>query len=307
MNQTTPVTTDHNKSETTHCEPLPRVIVPETLIEERERGFLRLLYDPPDVDCIHVLGRSGPLAAAGLYEDPDLVADLGLPPMIVIDGVGNEVWNEWAKMMYAQDREDEVPDAELGENAADEDRMLFNKWVWEASSSHVQATITSLRSLPAGWRRIAILDDVRQSGNVTLGVAPAIYKAAYGNDHQYDPANNRYVFKSADWLNQIICATFQPCLPALDDRQTKFLVQLSKGKLDWAGFKQIDSDDIHSLDQLADYCANWLVGYVAGVTRSETVCQLIQRYGLNLFQLHEGIQTAFRRHTHVCFNQNKAT
>ena len=151
-----------------------------------------------------------------------------------------------------------------------------------------------------------ILDDVRQFGNVTLGVAPAIYKAAYGDDHQYDPANNRYVFKSADWLNQIIRATFQPCLSALDDRQMKFLVQLSKGKLDWAGFRQIDPDDIHSLDQLADYCATWLEGYVAGVTRSETVYHLIQRYGLNLFQLHAGIQAAFRRHTHVCVDPKQA-
>lgn len=306
MNQNTPVTADHDKSETRHCEPLPKVIISESLIQERERGFLRLLYDPPDVDCIHVLGRSGPLAATGLYEDPDFVAYLGLPPMIVIDGIGNEVWNEWTEMMYAQDRDDEVPDAELGEYAAEEDRILFNEWVWEASSPHVQATITSLRSLPPGWRRIAILDDVRQFGNVTLGVAPAIYKAAYGDDHQYDPANNRYVFKSADWLNQIIRATFQPCLSALDDRQMKFLVQLSKGKLDWAGFRQIDPDDIHSLDQLADYCATWLEGYVAGVTRSETVYNLIQRYGLNLFQLHAGIQAAFRRHTHVCVDPKQA-
>ena len=297
MNQHPPVVTDHNKSETTYFEPLPKVIIPETLIQERESGFLRLLYDPPDVDCIHVLGRSGPLAAAGLFEDSDLVAYLGLPPMIVVDGVGNEVWNEWTAMMYAQDCEDEVSDAELGEYAADEDRMLFNEWVWEASSLQVQATIASLRSLPAGWRRIAILDDVRQSGNVSLGVAPAIYKAAYGDDHQYDPANNRYIFKSADWLNQIIRATFQPCLPVLDDRQTKFLVQLSKGKLDWAGFKQIDPDDIHSLDQLADYYANRYVGYGGKAVPQETVYHLIEQYGLNLFQLHEGVCTALRKQT----------
>jgi hypothetical protein len=198
MNQHPSAIIDHNKAETTNSEPLPKVIIPETLLQQRERGLLRLLVDPPDVDCIHVLGRSGPLAAAGLYEDPDFVAYLGLPPMIVIDGIGNEVWNEWVEMMYAQDRD-------------------------------------------------------------------------------------------------------------YDDRQMKFLVQLSKGKLDWAGFEQIDPNDIHSLDQLADYCAAWLVGYVAGVTRSETVYQLIQRYGLNLFQLHEGIQAAFKRHTHGCVEQNKAT
>lgn len=292
------------ENEDTHWEDLPEIAIPDDLIVERERGFNRLVYDPPDVDCIHVLGRSGPIAAAGLCEDPDLVAYLGLPPMILIDGIGNEVWNEWTAMMYAQDREDEVPDAELGENAADEDRVLFNEWVLEASSSHVQATIASLRLLPAGWRRIAIFDDVRQSGNVTLGVAPAIYRAAYGTQRQYDPANNRFVFKSADWLGQIIRATFQPCRPALDDRQMKFLVELSKGKLDWAGFKQIDSEDIHSLDQLADYCANWLVGYIAGMTRSETVYELIQRYGLNLFQLHEGLRAALTEHTRKCFRNH---
>ena len=297
MNQHPPAIIDHNKAETTNSEPLPKVIIPETLIQQRERGFLRLLYDPPDVDCIHVLGRSGPLAAAGLYEDPDFVAYLGLPPMIVIDGIGNEVWNEWAEMMVAQDRDDEVPDAELGEYAADEDRILFNEWVWEASSPHVQAAITSLRSLPPGWRRIAILDDVRQFGNVTLGVAPAIYKAAYGDDHQYDPANNRYVFKSADWLNQIIRATFLPCLSALDDRQIQFLVQLSKGKLDWAGFKQIDPNDIHSLDQVADYYANRYVGYGGEAVPPETVYKLIDQYGLNLFLIHEGVRTALRKQT----------
>ena len=297
MNQYLLVTTNQKKSETTNCVPLPEIVIPEALRQERENGLLHLLRNHPDVDCIHVLGRSGPLAAAGLYEDPNLVTDLGLPPTIPIDGIGNEVWGEWTAMMYAQGREDEVSDAELGEYAADEDRMLFNEWVWEASSPHVQATIASLRSLPAGWRRIAILDDVRQSGNVTLGVAPAIYKAAYGDDHQYDPANNRYVFKSADWLNQIIHATFQPCLSALDDRQTKFLVQLSKGKLDWAEFKQIDSDDIHSLDQLADYYANRYVGYGGKAVPQETVYHLIEQYGLNLFQLHEGVCTALRKQT----------
>lgn len=262
------------------------------------------MYDPPGVDCLHVLGRSGPLAAAGLVEDSDLVANLGLPPMVVVDGIGNEVWNEWAIMMSAQDRRHEVPQVGLGENAVDEDRVLFNEWVLEASSPHVQATITSLRLLPAGWRHIGILDDVRQSGNVTLGVAPAFYEAAYGLHYTYDPANNRYVFTSPDWLDQIIYATFQPCLPALDERQVKFLQQLAKGKLDWAGFKQIDPEDIHSLDQLADFCANWLVGYLAGATRSETVYVLIQRYGLNLFQLHGKLHAAFTAHTQKCLGNH---
>lgn len=289
---------------TTHWEALPQLNIPDDLFLERERGLSRLLYDPPDVDCLLVLGRSGPLAAAGLYEDSDLAANLGLPPMVVVDGIGNEVWTEWSIMMREQGRVHEVPQVQLGDFAVDKDRVLFNKWVLQASSPHVQATITSLRLLPAGWRCIGILDDVRQSGNVTLGVAPALFKAAYGLHREYDPANNRYVFTSPNWLDQIIRATFQPCLPVLDERQEKFLGQLAKGKLDWAGFKQIDSKDIRSLDQLADFCANWLVGYLKGATRSETVYELIQRYGLNLFQLHGRLHEAFTAHTQKCLGNH---
>lgn len=280
-----------------HAEPLPEIVFPDALRQERADQIGRLLRNPPDVDCMHVLERSGPLAAAGLYENPDFVAYLRLPPLIPIDGIGNEIYGEWTNMMYAQDREDEVPGADLGDYAGDEDRALFNEWVLEGSSPYVQATIARLRSLPAEWRRIAILDDVRQFGNVTLGVAPAIYKAAYGEEHQYDPANNRFMFRKAHWLAEIVQASFLPHIPDLGERQTSFLRELAKGKLDWIGYAQLDPNDIRSLRQAADFFAHRDYEYGHKRTPPQAVFQLVKRYGRNLFKLHGALRAVLEKHT----------
>lgn len=214
--------------------------------------------------------------------------------MFPLTGLGNEVWGEWIAAMLAQDPEFEPPDGELGEYSNDEIRQPFNDWVLTASSKHVQVTIARLRSIPSHLRRIGVLDDVRQSGNVTLGVVPALYRAAYGDAFQYDPQNNRYLFTSSDWIAQIIRATFG------DDvnlRQTKFLVEIAKGDTDWTGFARFDPADIHSLDQLAHYCAYEYVGYSKIDAPPETVYSLIQRYELGLFSLHNKIRSAIRSHT----------
>ncbi len=223
---------------------------------------------------------------------------LGLPPLIPIDGIGNEIYHEWAEMMFAELRDEEVPGGDVGEYSDDEDRALFNEWVREASSPAVQATIARLRALPPTCRRIAILDDVYQFGNVTLGVAPALYKAAYGNDFDYDRANNRFMFWSVSWLADIVRATFLTDIPNLAERQIHFLRPIAKGKLDWVEARQFDPNDIHSLDPLADLYAHKYQEYGRETSPPEVVYQLIERYGLNLFQLHGSLQSALAAHTH---------
>ncbi len=274
---------------------LPEIVIPDNIRKERKNGIRSLLDNPPHVDCMHVLGRSGTLATTGIYDNAQVIDHYHLPPLFPIEGIGNEVWLEWKNMMREEDLEDEIPEEGIGEFADDGIRQPFMDWVISATSPRVQSTIAQLRSLPRAMRNVALLDDITQSGNVAVGIAPAYYKAAYGTDFQYNPENNRYIFKSNDWIDQIIKATFHRDLP--DKRQTELLVELSKGTVDWPGFKQLSANNIHSLDQLAHYCATQYLGQEARNIPPETVYDLIQKYGLNLFRLHEGIKTELRRHT----------
>jgi len=293
------------ENERARWEPLPELTIPDHLIVERERGFNRLVYNPPDVDCIHVLGRSGPLAAAGLVEDPALVAALGLPPLVIVDGIGNEAYWEWIDAMRALDSDWEPPSNELGEFAQEEDLEAFGDWVTETSSPAVRATLGRLRALPAPCRRISVLDDVYVYGNVTRGVAPALYKAAYGDDHVYNPSNNRQMFLSASWLPLIIEATFLSSAGPLNERQAKFLAELAKGQVDRVNFRLIDPNDIRSLDQIADFYAHrYAIWDTHSPNPPETVYGLIERYGANLFQLHERLRTALCKHTSKCFRNH---
>jgi hypothetical protein len=289
----------------TRWEPLPEIIIPDDLLVERERGFNRLVYDLPDVDCMHVLGRSGPLAAAGLVENPALVAALGLPPLVVVDGVGNEVYLEWIDAMQALDSWWEAPDGELGDFSEEEDRQAFAAWIAKDSSPAVRATIGRLRTLPAPCRRIAVLDDVYISGNVTLGVAPVLYKAAFGSDHAYKPADNRFIFRSASWLRLIVEASFLSSAGPLKERQASFLTELSKGQVDRVDFRPLDPTDSRSLDQLADFYAKpSYVWDAESDNPSKSVYGLVERYGLNLFSLHERLKAVLREHARKCFRNH---
>lgn len=292
-------------NDSTRWEPLPQIIIPDDLLIERERGFNRLVYDPPDVDCVHVLGRSGPLAAAGLVENPALVAALGLPRMVVVDGVGNEVYGEWVDVMQALDSWWEAPDGELGDFAEEEDRQAFAAWIAEDSSPAIRATIGRLRTLPAPCRRIAVLDDVYIFGNVTLGVAPVLYKAAYGDDHAYNPADNRFIFRSASWLRLIVEASFLSSAGRLTERQAKFLTELAKGQVDRVDFKSLDPTDVRSLDQLVDFYANrYYVWDPQSTNPPESVYGLVERYGLNLFRLRDKLRSALKAHARKCFRNH---
>ena len=291
--------TDNNSK---RWEPLPEIIIPDDLIVERERGFNRLVYDPPDVDCMHVLGRSGPLAAAGLVEDPALVAALGLPPLVVVNGVGNEVYWEWIAAMRTLDILWRSPQTQLGEFAAEKDRLAFAAWIEQDSSSGVRATIESLRAIPAPYRRIAVLDDVYIHVNVTLGVAPILYKAAFGDDRAYNPADNRFIFRSASWLHLMVEASFRSSTGPLNERQAAFLAELAKGQVDRVDFRPLDPTDIRSLDQLVDFYANrYYVWDPQSTNPPESVYGLVERYGLNLFSLHERLKAALREHARMCF------
>lgn len=289
-------------NDSTRWEPLPKIIIPDDLMVERERGFNRLVYDPPDVDCIHVLGRSGPLAAAGLVEDPALVAALGLPPLVIVNGVGNEVYWEWIAAMRTLDIYWRSPQTQLGEFAAEKDRLAFAAWITQDSSSGVRATIESLRAIPAPYRRIAVLDDVYIYGNVTLGVAPVLYKAAYRDDHAYKPADNRFIFRSASWLRLMVEASFLSSALPLNERQAAFLAELAKGQVDRVDFRPLDPTDVRSLDQLADFYANrYYVWDPQSTNPPESVYSLVERYGLNLFSLHERLKAVLREHARQCF------
>lgn len=286
-------------------ERLPEIIIPDDLLVERERGFNRLVHEPPDVDCMHVLGRSGPLAAAGLVENPALVAALGLPPLVVVDGVGNEIYGEWVDAMQALDSWWEAPDGELGDFAEEEDRQAFAAWIAEDSSPAIRATIGRLRTLPAPCRRIAVLDDVYISGNVTLGVAPVLYKAAFGSDHTYNPADNRFIFRSASWLRLMVEASFLSGAGRLTERQAKFLTELAKGQVDGVDFRPLDPTDVRSLDQLADFYANrYYVLDLRSTNSPESVYGLVERYGLNLFGLHDKLRAVLREHARKCFRNH---
>lgn len=278
-------------------EALPDIVLPERIRRERESGILNLINHPPQADVIHVLGRSGPLAAAGIYEDADLVENLGLPPMMAIDGIGNEVWLAWKEYMRVQGKEEEIPDGELGDWADPETRTMFNTWVRDPNNAFVQGTVGKLREAPMHGPRIAIVDDMRQSGNVTLGVAPALYEAAYGSNHVYDSSQNRYMFTSSDWLSQIIHATFVQDVPNLDARQTKLLVELSKGSLDWPGIGNINPSDMTSIEALLRYCASAYIGQDGQGVAQETVYEVVRKYGTNIFDLHTKLLEALRRHT----------
>lgn len=274
--------------------PLPEIILPENIKEERAAGIENLLTNPPAVDCIHVLGRSGTLAATDLYEDGEVENRFNLPNLFAVDGIGNEVWLEWQNWMRAQGREDEIPEEGIGYFAPEEDRAGFTEWVLSQDSATVRNTVASLRALPSHLRNISILDDISQSGSVAVGVVPALYKAAYGDDFEYDPNNNRYLLRSPDWIDKIILESFGE---GLDKRQREFLIEVAKGNSDWPGFAAFDSENIRSLDQIARYSAIEYLGFASKDIPPETVYKLIEKYGLNLFKLHLQIKAALKSHT----------
>ena len=278
--------------------PLPEIVLPENIRREREEGINRLLDHPPNVDCILVLGRSGTLAASGICEDPERVKERGLKPIYAIEGIGNEVYATFCQEM-PEELEDTL-DWGIGREGKPEAKVLFNKWVSETDNPRVKTTIEELQRIPVGQRKIAILDDMMQSGSVTLGVAPAMFEAAgtEGANFSYEPINNRMILKSADWIAQIVRATFQESIPGLDERQVKFLVEIAKGSFDIPQFtKKMDRTDIRSLDEVAKYYATVFLSDTSHMVPEDTVPALIQQFGSNLFVLCESMERALRSHT----------
>ena len=279
--------------------PLPEIVLPENIRREREEGINRLLDHPPNVDCILVLGRSGTLAASGIYEDPERVKERGLKPIYAIEGIGNEVYAAFCQEM-PEELEDTL-DWGIGREGKPEAKVLFNKWVSETDSPRVKTTIEELQRIPVGLRSLAILDDMKQSGSVTLGVAPAFFAAAYGTEgtnYFYEATNNRMIFKSADWIAQIVRATFQESIPGLDERQVKFLVEIAKGSFDMPQFtKRMDRTDVGSLDEIAKYYATVFLSDTSHMVPDTTVPSLIHQFGSNLFLLRENMEKALSSHT----------
>ena len=278
--------------------PLPEIVLPENIRREREEGINRLLDHPPNVDCILVLRRSGTLAASGIYEDPERVKERGLKPIYAIEGIGNEVYAAFCQEM-PEELEDTL-DWGIGREGKPEAKELFNKWALETDNPRVRATIKELQKIPVGQSKIAILDDITQSGSVALGVAPAMFAAAgaEGANYSYEPVNNRMIFKSADWIAQIVRATFQESIPDLDERQVAFLVEIAKGSFDMPQFTKImDRTDIGSLDEVAKHYATVFLSDTSHIVSEDKVPALVKQFGSNLFSLRENMEQALRSHS----------
>ena len=281
---------------------LPEIRLPEALQAERKRSILGFLKSTAGVSCFHVLGRSGTLAATGIYENSAVASAFNLPPLIPIDGIGNELWNAFCQELYDAGRDDEVPGCELGEFGEEEDRQLFYEWVARVPYPQVADTIAQLRMISPHQRKIGLLDDVRQSGNVALGIAPALYKAAYGDQFTYNPADNHYLFHSADWLDQVIDHSFAEL--GVNPRQRKFLREVAKGDTDWVGFDRLKgSNPAEALLRLAHYHATAYLGYSEAQFSGETVLPLLQEFGDALLELHDRVRQALLNHTQAVLGE----
>jgi aryl-alcohol dehydrogenase-like predicted oxidoreductase len=292
-------------NESTRWEPLPEIIIPYDLIVERERGFNRLVYDPPT--------STASTCWAGLARWP-LPAWLRTLPLLRrwvcplwwlsmgsatrSSGSGPMLCVLWTVGGSSPDGDD------FGEFSEEEDTQAFADWIAEDSSPAVRATIGRLRAIPAPCRRIAILDDVYISGNVTLGVAPVLYKAAYRRRPcvQYgrqSPSSERQL--AAPDRRSVLSLQRRPSQRAA----SQFLTELAKGKVDRVDFRPLDPTDIRSLDQLADFYAKpSYVWDAESDNPSESVYGLVERYGLNLFSLHERLKAVLREHARKCFRNH---
>jgi len=288
--------------------PLPEIVIPDSIKTEREEGIGRLLNNPPLVDCILVLGRSGPLAASGLYGSDSFVGVSKLPPMIVVEGIGNELFHMWSEYIDNNDLEEQAnPTFGLGDDSDDEIREYFALWVDSEPNEYVSRVLRQLediRKKHPSYRSFALVDDIRNSGNVSMSIAPALFKKAYGLQFEYSPENNIYIFQNPLWIREIVKASFEKDIGKLTERQIGFLSEIAKGSIDWPSVGEMALQDLEELDVLAEY---FDTKYLVQETHNKphAVKDLVDRYGQNLLQLNRRVVAALEAHAEVVLKKRK--
>lgn len=288
--------------------PLPEIVIPDGIKTEREEGIGRLLNNPPLVDCILVLGRSGTLAASGLYGRDSFVGVSKLPPMIVVDGIGNELFHMWSEYIDNNDLEEQAnPTFGLGDDSDEEIRAHFASWVESEPNEYVSRVLRQLediRKKHPSYRSFALVDDIRNSGNVSMSIAPALFKNAFGVQFEYNPENNIYIFQNPLWIWEIVKASFEKDVGKLTERQIGFLSEIAKGSIDWPSVGEMALQDREELDVLAEY---FETKYLAQETNSKpnAVKDLVDRYGQNLLQLNRRVVVALVAHAEIVLKKRK--
>lgn len=273
--------------------PLPEIVIPEELQQERRQRVIDLLSNPPQVTVLFVLDRSGTIAASGLYEDDALAAKLGLPrfPRLVrIAGIGNEVYHRYYDAMLELGEFHGLGQGITGEYGSDQ-LARFVRWIHEADDPQVIDVIAKLRQSIGDATSCAILDDVVFQGVVSQGVAPTLFGEAFGDSVPYDLESNRYLFADIQWFRKIIYATFARDFPQMSLRELAFFEEVAKGMSDQHYYANpLESHTLKSILEVAQYC-----GSVPKYTdRGETVPTedlewIVQKYGVNLLSLHQHI------------------
>lgn len=284
--------------------PLPEIVIPEALLVERERAITNLIKNPPKVDAMLVLGRSGTLAATGLYEDAERTGRLGLPKLLPIEGIGREVWAEYRAYMNGRPDDPELEAAvAIGGWGDEENAESFNQWIKDTDNVHIRAVIARLGELQAKHRfgSVAILDDVTQYGVVTNGVAPALFNKAFGEGVSYDKDSNRMLFSEhvgLNWLPNIIRSTFGSSWASLSKEQVDFLVDVAKGGQDFQEDTILSggSRDRNALNALVTFHTEHAADADRAI-QTNSLNTIINVYGDNLFDLQHTLRDKLRSHT----------
>ncbi len=290
---------------------LPEIVIPEILRVELRSSITELLNNPPDVDVLLVPARSGTIAAAGLLGDSsrDVRNAHDLPTLTPVSGLGREVYNKYDQWVDTLDEceEDGESLTEVGEWGNDVARKKFGDFVTSINAGQeVDTTIRSLREALAPLinrnegkqLRIALLDDIYDTGIVTEAVGPILLQAALDrNSYVYDRSSNRYLFKTKDWIKQIVRTTFANNIPNLDERTIDFLATIAKGSLDERlGTVGPGEYTMESLSELAIFYAEREMrdSRFHTIPPVATLSEPIQKYGQNLLGLHQALVESIR-------------
>ncbi len=269
---------------------LPEIVIPEELQQERRQRVIDLLSNPPHVAVLFVLDRSGTIAASGLYEDEALAAKLGLPKLVRIAGIGNEVYHKYFDAMLKLGEFRGLGQGITGEYGSDQ-LARFVRWVHEADDPQVIKVIAKLKESIGDATSCAILDDIVFQGVVSRGVAPTLFGEAFADSVSYDLESNRYLFADIQWFRKIIYATFERDFPQMSLRELAFFEEVAKGMSDQHYFANpLESHTLESILEVAQHCGSVKKNNNRGErVPPEDLEWIVQKYGANLLSLHQHI------------------
>lgn len=275
--------------------PLPEIIIPESLNNERVTALHALLRLPPQVDLLIIPERSAPLALAGIDG-----VDLNIP--MVDLPIGRELFN----IFYAEEEQRGTEtglDCGLGVEASEEAKERFRSWLRSTANSRVRAILAEIQSRLQHMGlvdkpEIAIVDDICETQSVALGITPAVLDVILGEENYvYHPGNNKYIFQSTDWLYQIVKATFSS-EDILDPRVLAFLVELAKGYPDdyWHTEGGRPYDGRNMTEAIAHFSKMFMVSGRGEVPKgTDSIDKIVERYGNNLLLLHQKVFESLRK------------